>query len=306
MLKFPAYIIITPARNEAQFIELTLRAVVAQTVRPLRWVIVSDGSTDGTDEIVSRWSADHSWIELVRMPERTERHFAGKVFAVRAGLERVAALPWEVICNLDADTSFDADYFAFMLEKLRGDAGLGVVGGRLVDVVSNQSYNLGTPDGDYVSGPCQIFRRECFEAIGGYQPMRSGGVDMVAILTARMKGWRVRSYAEKVCRHHRQMNGAQMSGFRERLHRGRMDYLLGSHPLWEIFRSLYQMKNRPFVIGGMLILGSYFWRALLRVERTMPADLIAFRRRDQMDRLKLIVQRLMPFGSRSAEQAHSA
>ena len=82
------YVLVTPARNEAQFIELTLRSVIAQTVRPVRWVIVSDGSTDGTDDIVRKYSAEHSWIELVRMPERHQRHFAAKVNAFNAGYTR--------------------------------------------------------------------------------------------------------------------------------------------------------------------------------------------------------------------------
>src|SRR5580658_392016 len=75
------YVVITPARNEAQFIELTLESVTNQTVLPRKWVIVSDGSTDGTDDIVKKYMARHPWIELVRMPERAERHFAAKVHA---------------------------------------------------------------------------------------------------------------------------------------------------------------------------------------------------------------------------------
>src|SRR5467141_784957 len=102
-----SYVLITPARNEEKFIELTIESVVAQTVRPLKWVIVSDGSTDGTDEIVRKYAADHSWIELVRMPERRERHFAGKVLAFNAGYARLRGLKYEVIASLDADVSFD-------------------------------------------------------------------------------------------------------------------------------------------------------------------------------------------------------
>src|ERR1035437_7642174 len=99
------YVLITPARNEAEFIELTIKSVVAQTVRPLRWVIASDGSTDGTDDIVSRYAADHSSIELVRMPARRERHFAGKVHAFNAGYDRMKGLEYDVIGSLDADIS---------------------------------------------------------------------------------------------------------------------------------------------------------------------------------------------------------
>jgi biofilm PGA synthesis N-glycosyltransferase PgaC len=289
MLNLPTYVIVTPARNEAQYIELTIKSVIAQTVRPLKWVIVSDGSTDGMDEIVSRYATDHAWIELVRMPERTERHFAGKVHAFNAGYARMSGLQYDVVVNLDADVSFDEGYFSFLLQKLAEAPSLGLVGGRLVDVTSNKHYKVA--DLEYVSGPCQVFRQECFEAIGGYRPLKSGGVDVVAVLSSRAAGWQTRTFTDKPYYHHRPMNGAQMKGLRERLHRGRMDYLLGSHPIWEIVRGVYQMGNRPYVIGGMLILVSYFWNFLSGVEQTIPRDLMAYRRKDQMARLRYTFRR---------------
>src|SRR5438046_8334366 len=128
MTNLPKYVLITPARNEAQFIELTIKSVVAQTVRPLKWVIVSDGSTDGTEEIVNKYVADHPWIELVRMPERRERHFAGKVHAFNAGRARSKGLDYDVIGNLDADVTFDEGYFDFLLRKFAESPRLGVAG----------------------------------------------------------------------------------------------------------------------------------------------------------------------------------
>jgi hypothetical protein len=285
------YVIVTPARNEAQYVERTIKSVIAQTVLPLKWVIVSDGSTDGMDEIVARYAAEYGWIELVRMPYRRERHFAGKVHAFNAGYARVAAHKFEVIVNLDADTSFGADYFYYLLQKLAEGPDLGLVAGRLVDVCSNQSYNYELSGTDYVSGPCQVFRRECFEAIGGYQPLKSGGVDVMAVLSARAKGWQTRTFVDKPYYHHRPMNGAQMSGLRERLHTGRKDYLLGSHPAWEIFRSLYQMTNWPYVIGGICILLGYSWMFVRGVQQTLPSDLIEFRRREQIQRLRSALRR---------------
>ncbi len=103
-------------------------SVVAQTVLPLKWVIVSDGSTDGTDDIVARYTAEHEWIELLRMPERKERHFAGKVYAFRCGKARVDGLPYDAIASLDADITFERDHFSFLLEKLAADPMLGLVG----------------------------------------------------------------------------------------------------------------------------------------------------------------------------------
>jgi biofilm PGA synthesis N-glycosyltransferase PgaC len=294
MLSLPTYVIVTPARNEAGYIELTIKSVIAQTVRPLKWVIISDGSTDGMDEIVSRYANEHPWIELVRMPERSERHFAGKVYAFNAGYAQVAGWPFDVIVSLDADISFEEDYFSFLLQKLSDDRRLGLVAGRLVDAQSNQDYyDYETTGSEHVSGACQVFRRECFEAIGGYRPMKAGGIDLVAVLSARAKGWRTRTFAETCCRHHRPMNGIQMKGFRERLHRGHMDYLLGNHPTWEIFRSVYQMKNRPYVIGGLLILLGYLWDWGRYRERTIPEELMEFRRRDQMQRLRSVFQRAL-------------
>src|SRR5881409_3870510 len=114
----PSCVLITPARNEARFIELTIKSMVMQTVRPMKWIIVSDGSTDGTDEIVRKYIADHDWIELVRVPERRERSFAGKVYAFNAGHAKVYDLDYEIIGNLDADISFDEnDYLATLLSK---------------------------------------------------------------------------------------------------------------------------------------------------------------------------------------------
>jgi glycosyltransferase involved in cell wall biosynthesis len=260
--------------------------MVAQQARPAKWVIVSDGSTDGTDEIVQKYAAVHPWIELVRMPERRERNFAGKVYAFNAGYARMKDIKYEVIGSLDADLSFDADYFSFLLWKLAEDSTLGLVGTPFDECGSGRTYDYRIVSIEHVSGACQLFRRECFESIGGYVPLKSGGIDLIAVLRARLQGWRTRTFTEKNCVHHRKMGAAQITGFRERLHRGRMDYLLGSHPAWEAFRSIYQMKNKPYVIGGILILTGYFWNLLRREKRTIPQDLIGLRRSDQMQRLR--------------------
>jgi poly-beta-1,6-N-acetyl-D-glucosamine synthase len=290
----PSHVIVTPARNEAQYIELTIRSMIAQTVRPLRWVIVDDGSTDGMDEIVSRYAARYVWIELVRMPERRERHFAGKVHAFNAGYARVEGLRFDVIVSLDADTSFDDDYFSFLLQRLAEDRQLGLVSGRLVDAGSNQDcYDYTYTGIEHVSGACQMFRRECFKAIGGYRPMKAGGIDLVAVLSARAKGWRTRTFAERAYLHHRPMSAAHVNGLRERLHTGFKDYLLGSHPAWEVFRSFYQMKNRPYVIGGIFLLIGYLWMLIRRAERTIPEELMEFRRREQMQRLRCVFGRAL-------------
>ncbi len=299
MLTLPKYVLITPARNEAEFVELTIKSVVAQTVQPVKWVIVSDGSTDGTDDIVRKYGVEHRWIELVRAPERSERHFAGKVHAFNAGYAEIKHLQYDIIGNLDADVSFeDKDYFAFLLSKFAENLTLGVAG---------TPYRQGNSIHDYrfvniedVSGACQLFRRECFEEIGGYLPLKGGGVDHVAFLTARMKGWRTRTFTDKECLHHRKAGTAQRGPLMARFTVGCLDYALGGHPVWELFRAAYQMSKRPYVIGGLIVAIGYVWALVRRIERPISRELVAFRRREQMVRLRKLLS-----GNQTSPQSHT-
>lgn len=292
----PTYVLITPARNEAEFLELTIKSVVAQTVRPVKWVIVSDGSTDGTDEIVRKYAAVHSWIELIQLPERQERHFAGKALAVNMGFQKLRETQYDVIGNLDADVSFDADYFAFLMERFAENPKLGVAGTAFQE--GNLSYNYEFVGVEHVSGMCQMFRRECFDSIGGYPAIKSGGIDLIAVLSARAKGWETRTFVEKKFIHHRVQSGALHTGLRERLYMGRKDYLLGNHPMWEVFRSVYQMTHKPYFVGGFLVLSAYMWNSLRRVERTIPSELMTLRRDEQLKRLRILFNRHFPLITR--------
>jgi biofilm PGA synthesis N-glycosyltransferase PgaC len=283
MSTLPTYVLITPARNEAEFIELTLKSVVSQTVKPLKWVIVSDGSTDGTDEIVGRYSALYPWIELVRMPERRERHFAGKVHAFNAGFARVKDLNWGAVGSLDADISFDEDFFSFLLGKLAENPELGLVGAPFKD---SSMYDYRFVSIEHVSGACQLFRRACFTEIGGYVPVKSGGIDHVAVITARMKGWKTRTFTEKICLHHRKIGTAERGALAAKYRVGALDYALGGHPVWEVFRTIYQMSKKPYVIGGLMLLAGYVISGIRRAERPVSKELIEFRRREQMVRLR--------------------
>jgi glycosyltransferase involved in cell wall biosynthesis len=280
-----SYVLITPARNEAEFIELTIRSVVAQTVRPLRWVIVNDGSTDATGEILGRYAARHPWIELIDMPERPERHFAGKVHAFNAGYARVRELAHDYVASLDADISFGEDYFGFLLDKLDSDPRLGLAGTPFQEA-GKPSYDYRFVNIEHVSGACQVFRRECFRDIGGYVPVKGGCIDHIAVLTARMKGWKTRTFTERVCHHHRTMGTAQSGLLRARFHNGWKDYAIGNHPLWELFRSAYQMTRPPLVLGGALVGLGYVWAMIRRPARPVSAELMAFQRREQLQRLK--------------------
>jgi poly-beta-1,6-N-acetyl-D-glucosamine synthase len=282
------YVLITPARNEAAFIELTLKSLVAQTVKPQKWVVVSDGSTDGTDELVLRYAADNPWIELVRMPERKERNFAGKVHAFNAGYLRLKDIDYQVIGSLDADISVDEGYFEFLLQKLAEDPSLGLVGTPFSEG-GGSVYDYRFVSIEHVSGACQLFRRECFEAIGGYVPVKGGCIDHIAVITSRMNGWKTRTFTEKVSRHHRAIGTAQQGILRARWKNGAKDYSVGNHPLWELCRMARQMTQRPVLIGGAMVMAGYLWDTIRGAERPVSPELVAFYRREQIRRLKKFV-----------------
>jgi glycosyltransferase involved in cell wall biosynthesis len=258
--------------------------MVSQTVKPLKWVIVSDGSTDGTDDIVKRYAAAHDWIELLLMPERKERNFAGKVHAFNAGYARVRGMDYDFIGSMDADLSFEPDYFAFLLSKFDGQPSLGLAGTPFKE--NNIAYDYRFVSIEHVSGACQLFRRECFEAVGGYVPVRGGGIDLIAVTTARMKGWQTRTFPERILMHHRAQGSAKYNPVTIRFKDGEKDYVLGGHPLWEIFRWMYQMSRPPFVIGGCALLAGYTSAFLRRKPKSVSPELQRFRRGEQMQRLR--------------------
>jgi biofilm PGA synthesis N-glycosyltransferase PgaC len=279
------YVLVTPARNEAKYIELTIKSVIAQTIPPLKWVIVSDGSTDGTDDIVKKYATEHPWIELIRMPERQERNFAGKVHAFNAGYERVKDLRFDALGCVDGDASFEGTYFEFLLQKLAEDPRLGLAGTAFREA-SSQSYDYRFVSIEHVTGICQLFRRQCFDEIGGYVPAKGGAIDRIANIAVRMKGWKTRTFPEKTYFHHRQMGTAQQSLLSARFKDGAKDYAVGSHPLWELSRALYQMTRKPMIIGGIALFCGYLWSTIKNSPRPVPPEMIAFHRREQMQRLR--------------------
>lgn len=283
------YALITPARNEAAFIEGTIKSVIAQTVRPTKWVIVSDGSTDGTDAIVRSYLAANPWIELMRMPERTTRQFAAKAHAFNAGYLRLRETEFDVVGNLDADITFEPDYFEFLLTKFAANPGLGVAGTPFVEDHAQQNkhtYAHQFARLDHVSGACQLFRKSCFESVGGYQPIPGGAIDWIAVTTARMNGWKTCTYPEKVSFHHRRLGTGNNSPLMVRFHYGRKAYYVGGHPLWELLRGVFQMREDPYVIGGLFFQFGFIWSFFCRTPRAVNEKLMKFHRAEQMLRLR--------------------
>jgi biofilm PGA synthesis N-glycosyltransferase PgaC len=286
------YVLITPARNEEQFIGGTLQSMISQTIRPRRWIIVSDGSTDRTDEIVASYAVEHDWIQLLRMPDRHDRQFAAKAHAFNAGFAALKELEFDLVGNLDADLTFDSEYFAFLISKFVENPTLGVAGTPFVEnesEVNNHTYSHKHAQLEHVSGACQLFRRKCFEEVGGYVPVKGGAIDWIAVTTARMKGWETRTFPEKHTFHHRKIGTGTHSPLMVRFQYGRKAYYVGGHPLWVLLRSLTQGKQRPFILGGIMFLAGYVWAFVTRTPRAVSPELMAFYRSEQMSRLKAIL-----------------
>jgi poly-beta-1,6-N-acetyl-D-glucosamine synthase len=286
----PPYVLITPCRNEEAFIQKTLDSVVQQTFLPLKWVIVNDGSTDKTASIIEQYTARYNWIELVNLPPRKERHFAGKVYAFNAGQERVKDLNYEVIGNLDSDVSLVNDHFEFLMSKFKEEPRLGVAGTVFKEADGYNSETDSLEGQFYVSGQCQLFRRSCFEEIGGYYANKAGGIDWMAVTTARMKGWKTRSFNERSFFHHRQLGTAERGVLAASYSYGEKDYILGGHPLWEMFRVSYRMTKRPYILDGIALGLGYSSAAVRRLKRPVSDELMAFHRKEQMRKLRAIVK----------------
>jgi glycosyltransferase involved in cell wall biosynthesis len=298
------YVLVTPARNEAGFIERTLQSVVAQTRLPLRWVIVSDGSTDGTDDIVQKFAEVHPWIELIRVAGSEERSFVGKAHAFNTGYKRLSELPYDVLGNIDADLSFDAEYFAFLMEKFASLPDLGVAGTPYLDG-GKQIYDYRFTSIQHISGCCQLFRRECLNALDGYLPV-DGGMDTIAVMTARMLGWKTRTFVEKVAVHHRDINFAGRSPRASWFRQGEKDYLLGNHPVWQVARTVYQSTRKPYLTRGLLLWCGYTYAFLQRAERRVSNELRQFHQAEQRQRLMRIALSPPPIGRPLQPTVHGA
>jgi glycosyltransferase involved in cell wall biosynthesis len=289
------YVLITPARNEEALIRKALDSVTSQTLPPLKWFVVDDGSKDRTAAIVEEYASRFPWIELVRQPERVDRSFAGKVLAFNAGFERAQGLPYDVVGNLDADISFPPDYMEFLMKKFDEDPELGVGGTPFTEDEGYDTARDSFEGENYVAGGVQLFRARCFQDVGGYIPIPAGGIDWIAVMSARMKGWKVRSFAEKRFHHYRALGTAEMSPLVATFDYGRRAYSLGSSPIWQFLRCMYRMKRKPYVLAGLSLGAGYFTSMVLRTKRAVTPEMIRFYRREQMQKLRWIFQSLFSF-----------
>jgi len=278
------YVLLSAARNEDNYIEQTIQAVIAQSYRPVQWLIVSDGSTDRTDDIVQWYALRNSFMKLLRIQPDPERNFGSKARAINTGYDQFKAIPHDFIGILDVDVVFGCDYYKKIIHHMEKRPDLGIAGGILYDSWKGRFIRQNTNIRWSVSGPIQMFRRCCWEQIGGYLNIR-GGIDSAAEVMARMHGWKIRTIPELSVIHLRR-TGIEKHGLLGALFfQGITDYELGYHPLFYILRSSRRITKQPQILGASLNLAGFLWACLRRNKRKVNRNFVRFLRREQMERL---------------------
>jgi poly-beta-1,6-N-acetyl-D-glucosamine synthase len=276
------YVVITPVRDEEAYLPFTIDSMVRQTLRPQEWVIVDDGSRDGTGGIIEAATREHSWIRGVRRNDRGFRKWgAGIIEAFYDGFHALNCKDWEFMAKLDGDLSFEANYFAEMAGKFHGHRDLGIGGGFLYHVADGIRTLEQTPT-FHVRGGAKIYRRACWEAIGGLWV--GPGSDTVDEVKANMLGWKTKSFLDIQIQHHR-WTGAAYGRWGGLVKNGKTDYVSGYHPLFLAAKSLARLWKRPYVLGSAALLYGYCSAYLQDIPRVDDPDLIRYLRKQQLAKL---------------------
>jgi GT2 family glycosyltransferase len=282
------YVLVTAARNEEACIENALSSIVRQTALPERWIIVSDGSQDRTDEIVQEVAARNKFVHLARTEGHHALSFASKVSALRVGFDMLKTGEYDFVGVLDADISVEPDYFRALLDKFEQDPQLGLAGGIVFDERRGLTESRVGSTSRSVAGAVQFFRRDCFDRIGGLIPLEYGGEDWWAEVSARMLGWRVQSFPELQVRHHRP-TGTAGGLLRYWFRQGFMDFSLGSDPIFEIVKLARRLHARPYILGAAARFAGFVTAWCRGEERPVTRDFIRFLREEQRSRLRCTV-----------------
>ena len=279
-----AYVLMTAAYNEEAYIEKTLQSVISQTVRPERWVVVSDNSADRTDEIVQSYAAKYDFIRFLRVTKNAGHSFQSKVTALHKGVHLLEGATYDFIGNIDADLSLEPFYFERLLDRFRQHSDLGVAGGFVYEDDGNGFRSRWFNSVNDVGHAAQLVRRQCYEAIGGYAVLKYGGEDWYAQTCAKMKGWRVEGIPELKILHYRHTGGGSHP-LRNAFRQGRMDYSLGSDPIFEVIKCLRRFREKPLLMGSLTRIAGFSWSHICRESRAVPNDVAAFLQREQRNRL---------------------
>jgi biofilm PGA synthesis N-glycosyltransferase PgaC len=289
------YVLLTAAKNEEACIAEAVKSVLRQSVPPVAWFIMDDGSTDRTAEIVKGFAAQCPFISLFSTgAAANQRSFGSKDKAINTAYAMAKPLAFDFIGIQDADIAPErSDYYASVLGEFDSHPRLGIAGGYIYERSDGEWRPRKGNSTDSVAGAVQMFRRACFDKIGGYTPLHHGGEDSLAELDARMAGWEVRSLPELHVFHYRPTSSAG-GKWRGLFRNGVEDATFGNHPLFELFKCARRLTGSPWVLGSAVRLYGYCWWNLTRRKPVIPPEKVAFLRREQLSRLR---SRFWPFGA---------
>ncbi len=287
------YVLITPVHNEDEFIEETIKSVISQSVLPARWVIVDDASEDRTCEIIQEYEARHDFIEYYRLERGDiESYYSRRTYVFLAGYEKVKHLEYDYIAALDADLLLPQNYYEGILTEFDSNPKLGIASGVYLDMIDARPRKV-LRSNISTSGGLQVFRRECYEQIGGYVPLRYGGDDSLAEYTARMKGWHTRSFPAYRAIHKRPVGTRGKAGMlRARYCQGMTDYYLGTHVLFMLAKSLRRaLLEKPYIVGAASRMAGFMAGCFSSEKTNIPDEVIKYVRKEQMGRLRCIMRK---------------
>ena len=284
--------VISPVRDEARYVRKTLDAMLAQTVRPQEWLFVDDGSSDDTRDIVESYARRHDWIRLVSRENRGFRQLgSGVIAAFKFGRQHLQSDDYRYIAKLDGDMSFSPRYLEIMIARLEQEPALAAVSGKVFRPEASDLVEEYMID-EMVAGQFKLYKRAAFDDIGGFtETILWDGID---IHRCRMKGYTALSFHHPEARlyHHRQMGSSDVNVFKGRVRLGRGIWFMGYHPLYAIASGIFRMAEKPYVIGGAIIILSYCYSALRREQRIDDRAFVAELQRWQMSRLRSLPKRL--------------
>jgi len=276
------YVVITPVRDEEEHIEATIKAVSGQTIRPAQWVIVNDGSTDGTAAILDRCADKLPWVRVIHRENRGFRKSGGGVIeAFNDGYRAVSLSDWSFVVKLDGDLSFSADYFEKCFEHFEREPRLGIGGGEIYHEIEGR-LSLESNPRFHVRGATKIYRRECWEAIGGLR--QAPGWDTLDEVKANMLGWKSYSFPDLQLLHHR-LTGQAEGLLRDRMKHGVACYVVGYHPLFVAASCVSRLKQKPVVLGSVAMCWGFIKGRFTGNRRVEDKRLIGYLQRQQLRRL---------------------
>ena len=288
--------VISPVRDEAKYVRNTLDAMLAQTVRPQEWLFVDDGSKDETRAIIESYAREHPWIRVVSRENRGFRQLgSGVIAAFNFGRQSLRSTDYRYIAKLDGDMSFPSKYLEVMLDRLEKEPKLAAVSGKVFRPEKGGYVEEFIID-EMVAGQFKLYKRAAFDDIGGFtQTILWDGID---IHRCRIKGYTTLSFHHPEARliHHRLMGSSDSSVFKGRVRLGRGIWFMGYHPLYAIASGIFRMHERPYVVGGIIIVASYLWAALRQEPQFADEEFIQQLRRWQLQKLRQLPQQLLGFG----------